>query len=725
MAATHSTRTAPSNALTSLVGRSHHDPHTLLGLHATPSGQKIIRLWRPDAKVCYIELNGAPLKAQLVHRDGFFEVSVPAETTPGDYLVYHTSGLKARDPYTFAPWISETDQYLFGCGTHYGLYHVLGAHADTIDGVEGVRFAVWAPSARSVSLVADHNHWDGRTAPMRSLGYSGLWELFVPGLTGGEKYKFELVTATGEVLCKTDPFGSTFELRPNNAAVVEGTSQFEWTDADWISQRVKRPAADGPMSVYEVHLGSWKQRDGHMLNYRELAHQLSDYCQEMAFTHVELMPVTEHPFDLSWGYQCTGYFAPTSRFGTPDDFRYFVNHLHSTGIGVIVDWVPGHFPSDAFALAQFDGTCLFEHADPRQGYHPHWNTLIFNFGRKEVSNFLIASALFWVEQMHIDGLRVDAVASMLYLDYGREEGEWIPNQYGGKENLEAIEFLKHLNSVIHQRTPGVLTIAEESTSFTGVTAPVCDDGLGFDMKWNMGWMNDTLRYFGKDPLFRGHHHDDLTFGLLYAFTERFNLVFSHDEVVHGKKSLLSKMPGDTWQQFANLRLLHSYMLCQPGKKLLFMGGEIGTWDEWNCYQEMQWFLLDFPVHAGINQCVQDLNHMYRAHSAFWERDFNHTGFEWCDFRDRDNSVVSYLRISNDETLLCVHHFTPSYNDNYYVPRAGVTSVNELFNSDAERYGGSGKQNGNPRIEHDDNGNPVGVSIQMPPLATMVFAITRQ
>ncbi len=476
------------------------------------------------------------------------------------------------------------------------------------------------------------------------------------------------------------------------------------------------------MNIYEVHLGSWKRQSGGFLNYREIAHELAVYCKEMNFSHVELMPIAEHPLDESWGYQVTGFFAVTSRYGNPSDFQYFVDHMHKEGIGVIVDWVPAHFPTDDHALANFDGTCLFEHRDPKQGYHPHWFTSIFNYGRPEVSNFLIASALFWFEKMHIDGLRVDAVASMLYLDYGRNEGEWIPNIYGGRENLEAIEFIKHLNSVVHEKHPGILMVAEESTSFTGVTHPLEQGGQGFDLKWNMGWMNDVLRYFHKDPIFRNYHHNDLTFGMLYAFSERFILVLSHDEVVHGKGSLISKMPGTDWQKFANARLLYSFMICQPGKKLLFMGGEIGQWHEWSCKEEIHWFLLQYDKHRGLQSCVKELNRFYHEHTALWEFDFDPRGFEWVDFADKRNSVISYLRKGTNRYLLCVHNFTPGYFSEYQIPLSNVVEIKEVFNTDREEFGGSGKINAQVAIVQDKAKRPRSLTVQLAPLATMIFEV---
>ncbi|MBS0655037.1 MAG: 1,4-alpha-glucan branching protein GlgB, partial [Verrucomicrobia bacterium] len=655
-------------------------------------------------------------EASKAEMAGFFEYLVPKDLTSSEYRVFHQNGLLAHDPYIFWPTFGEIDQHLFGRGVHYNLHRQMGARLTHHQGVSGVKFTVWAPSARAVSLVGDFNFWNGSQNPMRSLGGCGVWELFVPGLTVGEKYKFEIRTQSGQILLKADPYALASELRPRTASVVATIDSHVWNDSDWMERR-KTQGLSRPMAIYEVHLGSWKREHGHFLNYRQLAHDLTKYCLEMGFTHVELMPITEHPLDESWGYQVTGFFAVTSRFGSPSDFQYFVDHLHQNGIGVIVDWVPGHFPTDDFSLARFDGTSLYEHEDPRQGFHPHWNTAIFNFGRVEVTNFLIASALFFLDIYHIDGLRVDAVASMLYLDYGRDGGEWIPNRYGGKENIEAIEFLRHSNSIIHQQYPGVLTIAEESTSFGGVSHPLEHHGLGFDFKWNMGWMNDTLRYIEKAPIFRCYHQQELTFGLLYAFSEKFVLVLSHDEVVHGKKSLLSKMPGDMWQQFANLRLLYSYMICQPGKKLLFMGGEIGQWNEWSCNREMEWFLLDFPLHQGLQRCVKELNHCYVKEKALWADDYSYHGFEWVDFRDEKNSVISYLRKSHEGVLLCIHNFTPQYHHEYYLPTQGITRVEEIFNSDDERYGGSGKVKGEVKVQY--NG---ALQLSLAPLATAIYRV---
>lgn len=712
-----------NEAMLKLLQTDHYDPHQLLGLHTLPSGEKVIRLWRPGAQTVYLEVFGEVVEAKRTRDFGIFEYIVPEKTTFLDYRIYHTNGMLGYDPYAFWPSVGDMDLYLFGQGTHYHLYNVMGGRLVTHQGVKGVRFLVWAPSARGVAVIADFNYWDGRVNPLRALGSSGVWELFVPGLQEGEKYKFEIKTQTGKIVVKSDPYALSSELRPLNASIVSNVHHFAWNDDAWIERRRQDAHKAKPISIYEVHLGSWKKGPNGFLPYQDCARELVTYCRTMGFTHVELLPIQEHPLDESWGYQVSGFYAVTSRFGTPNDFQWFVNHLHENGIGIILDWVPGHFPTDEFSLGRFDGTALYEHEDPKQGFHPHWKTYIFNFGRHEVSNFLIANALYWLDVMHVDGLRVDAVASMLYLDYGREHGEWIPNRYGTKENLEAIEFFKHLNSIAHERFPGTQMIAEESTSFTGVTHPVQHGGLGFDMKWNMGWMNDTLRYFSTDMLFRHYHQNDLTFGLLYAFTERFCLVFSHDEVVHGKNSLMGKMPGDVWQQFANMRLLYSYMMCMPGKKLLFMGGEIGQWNEWNCKSEIEWGLLSFPIHSGLQTMVREINHLYLDNANFWEKDFDWQGFEWVDFSDSANCVIAYLRKSSQGQILCVHNFTPTYHGEYIVRIGGVQQASELFNSDDERYGGTGKKTPHPYIMRSPEGQSWGLRIQLSPLATMVYEIS--
>ncbi|NDD58511.1 MAG: 1,4-alpha-glucan branching protein GlgB [Chlamydiae bacterium] len=704
--------------LAEIFKKNLHNPHSILGLHSDDRGS-VIRLYRPGATSIFLEVLGQMQEATRLQDSDIFEYHTQAPLQASDYRIYHQSGDLALDPYSFLPTFGEIDAHLFSKGVHYKLHEIMGARICVHQGVLGVKFAVWAPAAQRVALVGDFNHWNGNLCPMRSMGGCGVWELFVPGLKIGEKYKFEILTSSGHTRLKSDPFALTAEFRPKTASMIAEVDSYIWNDDPWMA--TKNTSLNIPMNIYEVHLGSWKKQGRDFKGYREMAHQLADYCTEMGFSHVELMPIAEHPLDESWGYQVTGPFATTSRFGTPSDFQYFVDHLHQRGIGVILDWVAAHFPVDDFSLAQFDGSYLYEHEDPRKGFHPHWNTYIFNYGRREVSNYLIANALFWLDKMHIDGLRVDAVASMIYLDYGRKDGEWIPNSFGGKENLEAIEFLKHLNSVVHERFPSAIMIAEESTAYPGVTHSLLSGGLGFDIKWNMGWMNDTLKYFGTDPIYRKYHQNNVTFGLIYAFSEKFALVLSHDEVVHGKASLLSKMPGDVWQKFANIRLLYSYMMCQPGKKLLFMGGEIGQWTEWYCKEEIPWHLLEYPPHKGLQNMVKQLNHFYRKHGALWQRDFSFTGFDWIDFSDVDNCVVSYLRKGSEEILVCIHNFTPSFFSEYFISLPNIQEIQEIFNTDREEYGGSGKLNREIPLKIED-GKPLGFYIQLPPLSTLILNV---
>ena len=704
-----------------LVNHEMYNPHAFLGIHVLDEGRKVIRLWRPGAKKVHLEVCGKKGEAYRVDEAGLFEYVVPDKVNSEQYRVYHQNGMLDHDPYAMVPTFGEIDAHLFGMGVHYKIYDVMGAHQCIHQGCTGTKFSVWAPHAKSVSLVSDCNYFDGRINPMRSMGASGVWELFVPGVGQGEKYRFEIRTKEGALRVKSDPYANFSEMRPNTSSVVFDIDRFEWNDAEWREKQRAR-TINTPVNIYEVHLGSWKRKDGKFLNYRELAHELADYCKEMHFSHVEILPINEHPLDESWGYQVTGFFGVTSRFGTPADFQFFVDHMHRCNIGVIIDWVPGHFPMDDFSLARFDGVCLYEHEDPKMGFHPHWNTHIFNYGRKQVSNFLIGSALFWLDKMHVDGLRVDAVASMLHLDFGRKDGEWIPNKDGGNINLEAVEFIKHLNSVVHDRYPNRWMFAEESTSYEGVTGPLDQGGLGFDFKWNMGWMNDTLKYFSTDSTFRHHHHHHLTFGLEYAFTEHFALVLSHDEVVHEKASLFSKMPGDEWQKFANLRLLLSYQMCQPGKKLLFMGGEFGQETEWNCNEELPWNLLQSEKNHQVRTCVKRLNRFYHDCSPLWERDFDSEGFEWIDFSDRKNAVLSYYRIGSLSRVVCVHNFTPVFHQEYFVPLRNPSFVKELFNTDSEEFGGSGKLNTTIHIVKDQVGHPIGMSIQLAPLATMIFHV---
>jgi len=631
----------------------------------------------------------------------------------------------AYDPYCFPAQIPEFDIYLFGEGNHQHAYRIMGAHLKVVDDVHGTVFSVWAPNAERVSVVGNFNDWDGRRHPMRSRGSSGIWELFIPGLTEDTLYKFEIRNRdSGSVYLKSDPYGQRFELRPHTASIVTANQPWAWGDQQWMEKRRSTNWLHIPISVYEVHLGSWRRGEhGEFLDYRDLAHRLVAYVKEMGFTHIELMPVTEHPFDGSWGYQTTGYYAPTSRYGTPDDFRYFVSHCHQNDIGVILDWAPAHFPRDAHGLAWFDGTALYEHADPRRGEHRDWGTLIFNYGRNEVRNFLVSSALYWMEEFHIDGLRVDAVASMLYLDYSREPGDWTPNIHGSNENLEAIDFLRQLNRLTHELHPGTLILAEESTSWPMVSRPTWLGGLGFSMKWNMGWMNDTLDYMSKNPVHRHYHHDMLTFSQLYAFTENFMLPLSHDEVVHGKGSLLNKMPGDEWQRHANLRLLYAYMFTHPGKKLLFMGSEFGQGREWDSGSTLDWYVLEYPLHQGMRALVRDLNRLYREHPALHRYDFEQRGFEWIDCHDSSQSVLSYVRRGDgDEHLVVALNFTPVPRTAYRIGVPAAGAYVEVLNSDSEFYGGSNLGNGG--VVHTEAvpwmNRPCSMVITLPPLAAVVL-----
>ncbi len=665
--------------------------------------------------------------------EGFYEVFLPNRKDHFRYQIRVTYGSgelrQFYDPYSFLPTLSEQDLYLFNEGNEHRIYKKLGAHVRDLGGVKGVSFAVWAPSARRVSVVGNFNHWDGRFHPMRPLGASGVWELFVPGIGEGELYKFELLDQRDNLHVKTDPYGTYFEAPPGNAAIVFDTRGYQWGDDAWLKRRQEKAAdIDQPISIYEVHLSSWKRKvedAGRPFTYRELAPMLADYALEMGFTHIEVMPLAEHPFTGSWGYQVTGFYAPTHRFGSPADFAFFVDHLHQRGLGLILDWVPAHFPRDSFALAEFDGTDLYEHADPRQGAHMDWGTLIFNYGRHEVRCFLVANALAWCDRYHIDGLRVDAVASMLYLDYSRKAGEWVPNKYGGRENLEAIEFLRQTNQLVHQYYPGVLMIAEESTAFAGISKPVEQGGVGFDFKWNMGWMHDTLRYFSKDPIHRKWHHNDLTFGALYQYSENFVTVFSHDEVVHGKGSMLFKM--GAWlipEKAANLRALYGHMWGWPGKKLLFMGGEFGQSSEWAYAGQLEWNLCQYLDHEGIRLLVRDLNRLYVSEPALGCSDLNPSGFRWLAAHDADAGVVAYLRKDAEEKSLIavIGHFTPLRRDNYRigVPRGGWWK--ELINTNSEYYGGSGVGNGGGRLAEDIpcDGQAQSLSLTLPPLSTTIF-----
>ncbi|KUK15646.1 MAG: 1,4-alpha-glucan branching enzyme GlgB [Petrotoga mobilis] len=712
-----------------LVNADCHDPFIYLGLRELDEENLVIRVLQPFAKEAYLISKNTTVKLDKIHEAGLFEKKIPGSQI-FEYEIkctdYNGNTWTYKDPYSFLPVISEYDRYLFNEGNHYKIYEKLGAHPMKINGIEGVLFSTWAPNAKRVSVVGNFNNWDGRIHQMRVLGQSGIWEIFIPDVVEGDLYKFEIKTQNGDLLLKTDPYGTYFEVRPKTAAIVYDIhNKHTWNDSKWMEERKTKNWIKEPMSIYEVHLGSWaKKEENQFLNYRELADKLSEYLKENHFTHIELLPVSEHPLDISWGYQVTGYYAPTSRFGKPEDFMYFVDKMHQEGIGVIVDWVPGHFPKDGHALGRFDGTALYEHLDSRLGEHKDWGTYIFNYGRNEVKNFLLANALFWLDKYHIDGLRVDAVASMLYLDYSRQDGEWIPNKYGGRENLEAIDFIKHLNTVAYQYFPGIVTIAEESTAFPGVTTPVHAGGLGFAFKWNMGWMNDTLRYFSKDPIFRRYHQNDLTFSLVYAFSEKFILSISHDEVVHGKRSLLEKMPGDDWQKFANLRLFYSYMFAHPGKSLLFMGSEIAQRKEWNCSYSLDWHLLQYEPHKKTQQFLKDLNILYKNHPALYEIDHSYEGFEWIDFNDSDNSVISFIRKSEneDEIIVCVFNFTPVPRDNYRigVPKKGA--YQEILNTDWAQYYGSGVDNPKEVYSQDIpmHGREQSIILTLPPLGGLYF-----
>jgi 1,4-alpha-glucan branching enzyme len=721
--------------LRGLVDLTHQSPHTLLGMHPLGDGSGLVaRALLPDAAKVVIQPTHEKDKpkielARIPNTDIFEGVTRSANKVYAyDFVITDKAGRtrRTRDTFSFLPTLGESDLFLFGKGDERKIFEKLGAQLRTIDGVPGTSFAVWAPNAQRISVVGDFNNWDGRFHPMRLLGASGVWEIFIPGAGQGAHYKFEIRDAHGNIKLNTDPFGFFFEVAPKQAAIVWETKKFKWNDAAWLKQRRERDTLRSPMSVYEIHVGSWQKKSANeSWSYRELAKPLVEYVKRLGFTHVEFLPVAEHAYYPSWGYQVTGFYAPTSRFGTPDDFQFLVNALHEAGIGVIVDWVPAHFPRDEWALAKFDGTALFEHEDPRKGAHQDWGTLIFNFGRNEVSNFLVANALFWCERFHIDGLRVDAVASMLYLDYSRKEGQWIPNQFGGRENLEAIEFLKKFNHITHVEFPGVMTIAEESTAWPLVTRPPYLGGLGFSFKWNMGWMHDTLGYFKHEPVHRKYHQNDLTFAMLYHFNENFILPLSHDEVVHGKLSLIGRMPGDDWQKFANLRALFAYQWLFPGKKLMFMGGEFGQRAEWNENAQLDWWLLDAgPFHRGLQKFVEDLNKLYAATPALWQADYDHAGFWWIDCNDRENSILSFMRQTADgsKQLAVILNLTPVPRPNYRIglPRAG--KWREVLNSDAGIYGGGNKGNlgGVTAGNISCHGQRHSAEFYLPPLSVVAF-----
>ena len=735
----------------------HGDPHRVLGRH---NGQ--VTCMRPGATGVRVVggVSGTEDvvtgRLRQVHPAGIWQGEIDDRVGAYHYEVDYDGSLgpattSVEDPYRLWPTLGDLDLHLFGEGRHRRLWEVLGAHCRVHQDLEGVAFAVWAPNAQAVRVVGDWNGWDGRLHPMRSLGASGVWELFVPGVGAGARYKYELVTAGGRLVLKADPMAQATEVPPSTASVVAAPSDHQWGDAEWLTERARTDALARQMSVYEVHLGSWRHTDDgeggrRPLTYLELAEQLPEHVSSLGFTHVELMPVAEHPFSGSWGYQVTGYYAPTSRFGSPDDFRALVDALHRRGVGVIVDWVPAHFPRDEFALARFDGTALYEHEDPRKGAHPDWGTLVFNFGRNEVRNFLVANALYWIEQFHIDGMRVDAVASMLYLDYSRKAGEWLPNEHGGRENLEAVAFLREANEAVFGLYPGATMIAEESTAWPGVSRPTYLGGLGFGFKWNMGWMHDTLDYFETDPLYRQYHHNELTFGLIYAWSENFVLPLSHDEVVHGKGSLLAKMPGDRWQQLANLRSLYAWMWAHPGKQLLFMGAEIAPEQEWSHERELDWWVLDqWAAHRGVRDMLAELNRLQAAHPALWELDFDPAGFSWIDAADASQSVLSFLRRRRPEpapgrpsdgpswpvaapadptgTVACVANLTPVPHEGYRIGLPGPGRWVELLNTDAAEWGGSGMGNSGEVLSEPApwHGQPCSAELVLPPLGVLWLA----
>ena len=716
-----------------IVNGEHSDPHTVLGMHEMEEdGRKavVVRAFLPHAAgITVIDYANKRKKYPMerLHADGFFEVTIADREEWFRYQLEYTDAdgntWRSYDPYSFSPTLSEFDRHLFGAGTHYEIYEKMGGRLMTHEGARGAAFSVWAPNAKAVSVIGDFNNWDARRSPMRRLGESGIWELFLPAAAEGDKYKFHVTQCDGRVVDKTDPYGVYAEVRPNNASVLYPLKRYKWKDRRWMTARKKYDFKTAPMNIYEVHLGSWKRAEGdRFLTYTELAEQLIPYVKEMGYTHIEMLPVEEHPFDGSWGYQVTGYYAPTSRYGSPDEFKQFVDACHQNGISVILDWVPAHFPKDDFALARFDGTALYEHQDPRLGEHIQWGTYIFNYGRKEVANFLLANALYWMDIFHIDGLRVDAVASLLRLDFCKEEGQWLPNVYGGSENLEAIEFLKHMNSVIAEREPGALMIAEDSTAWPGVTKKVEEGGLGFSLKWNMGWMNDFLSYIKLDPIYRKYHQNKLTFGMAYHYAENFVLVLSHDEVVHTKSSMIGKMPGDVWQSFANLRLSYGFMMGHPGKKLLFMGGEFAQYSEWSEARSLDWHLLQYADHQEMQAYVKELNHLYAEESAFWAEDFDPNGFQWIECDDAESSIVSFVRRSQEKELVFLCNFTPVVHRGFSlgVPQEGV--YHERLNSDAARFGGSDVINAVPLQSRAEPAGrcPFRVELDVPPLGMVIL-----
>ena len=733
--------TLSKETIKQLLQGDMHEPRSVLGFHEARKRNKqrvwIVRVLEPEAKKVSLfwedETERKPKPLKQIHQEGLFELRIQPRTELKPYrliIIYKDGNEHIRhDPYYFSTQLTEYDQFLFAEGNHHRFYQKLGAHPLELDNVAGTLFAVWAPNAKRVSVVGDFNHWDGRKHPMHTLGSSGIWELFVPEVSAGMIYKYEIKTGKNAISLKSDPVGFAMEKRPSTASVVTELNGFQWSDQKWLEERENRDPLMQPINIYEVHLGSWQripEEDDRSWTYLELADRLIPYAKEMGYTHLELMPIAEHPFDGSWGYQVLGYFAPTSRFGSPHEFMEFVDRCHASGLGVILDWVPGHFPKDAHGLAQFDGTALYEHEDPRKGEHKEWGTLIFNYERNEIRNFLISNALFWFDEYHIDGIRVDAVASMLYLDYGREDGEWVKNRYGGRENIGAIDFLRQLHETLFHYHPGVLSIAEESTAWGGVSHPTYTGGLGFNLKWNMGWMNDTLRYMEKDPVHRKYDHHLITFSLMYAFTENFMLPLSHDEVVHGKRSMLNKMPGDEWQKFAGLRLYLAFQMAHPGKQMIFMGMEFGQWDEWNEARSLDWHLTQFPDHKKLQECVRILNHFYLSKPALYTNDFHWTGFQWIDHHDQDNSILSFIRRGADDIsdpdLVFIFNFTPVPRDNYLMgfPESGPYC--KLLDTDDPHFGGSGynSQEQINTISQTWQGQPHRGAVDVPPLGCLVF-----
>ena len=725
--------------INALVSASHSNVFSVLGPHRDKGSKEFfVRTFQPFSKsVEIVDKNGKTIaQMQKIHRDGLYQADLGKDFNPETYLLkitYDTGAVCTKeDTYRFAPTLGDIDIYLFCEGNHHNMYKKLGAHLSEQNGIKGTSFAVWAPNAKRVSVVGDFNCWDGRVDMMRKHPSCGMWDIFIPNIGAGEKYKFEIKTQNDNILLKSDPFATYCEVRPHTASIVFDLQKYQWQDSEWMSSRKNRQGLDKPLSIYEVHAGSWRRKGENgeeFLTYRELADYLVPYVCNMGFTHVEFLPLCEHPFDGSWGYQVTGMFAPTSRYGNPDDFRYMIDRFHQSGIGVIMDWVPAHFPKDENGLNEFDGTHLYEHADPRKGEHKDWGTKIYNYGRTEVCNMLCSSALCWLKEYHIDGLRVDAVASMLYLDYSRKAGEWVPNQFGGNENLEAIAFLRKMNELCYSENEGIFTCAEESTAWPMVSRPTSMGGLGFGYKWNMGWMNDTLRYISHEPVHRKYHHGLLTFGLLYAFNENFILPISHDEVVHGKGSMLGKMPGDEWQKFANLRAYYGFMFTHPGKKLLFMGCEFGQDWEWNDKESLRWHLLQYPMYKGMQNCVRDLNFVYKTNPALYEVDFDYRGFEWIEHSNFEESIISYIRKAQDprDYVIVICNFTPVVRKNYRIGVNENCPLTEIFNSDKTDYWGSGVEN-NHRIEVQNFGwnyRQYSVEIDIPPLSTIILKPVRE